>query len=407
MILLSRFRFCWAGLLGGIVLISTGPVRAQDRSDASPDRLDLEECRKCAALFGRLLHDGDVRRSGGLLDWDGILGKATDGFPRGPELDAARAEFAREFGEKVRQSGGLASQVAAVIKQGGDYRLLGMDSIGGQPRARFRLLLPDSAGFNYHLLTFHREESGDVRIRDVYDALTGEVLSQTLRRAFLPFLAKAGVSGLGPTDVLALKHADDLSRLAELVRQQQFAESLELQRGLPPELQSRKHLLLIRVQAAQWVSEADYEAAIGEFSRHFPDDASADLLSLDGLVLKESYDRALSSVDRIDRLIGGDPYLHVVRAGIHYQAERPQEAEDAARRAIAGDPTLEDAYWQITTISLDARDFDTTRETLTLLRDRLKVELQDLTQVPEYAEFVKSPQYRQWMAEKNVTRERR
>jgi tetratricopeptide (TPR) repeat protein len=348
-----------------------------------------------------------VRRAGGLLDWDGILGMATDGFPRGTELDAARADFAREFGEKVRHTGGLANQVAAVIKQGGDYRLLGVESIGGQPRARFRLLLPDSAGFNYQLLTFYRDESGEVRIRDVYDTLTGEFLSQTLRRAFLPFLAKAGVSGLGSSDVLALKHADDLTRLAELVTQQQFAESLQLLHNLPANLQTRKHLLLIRVQAAQWVSNAEYDAALAEFTRQYPDDASAHLLSLDGLVLNERFDLALAVVEKIDRLIGGDPYLHVVRAGIHYQAGRSPEAEDAARRAIAAEPTLEDAYWQITTISLDSREFDTTREMLTLLRDRLKVELQDLTQVPEYAEFVKSPQYRQWLAEKNVTRERR
>lgn len=389
------------------MFVTAASAAAQPRSAGPADRLEVEECRKCAAVFGRLLHDGDVRRAGGLLDWDGILGRATEGFPAGSQLDAARAEFAREFGDKVRQSGGLAAQVAAVIKQGGDYRLLAVESIGGPPRARFRLLLPDGAGFNYHLLAFHRDASGEVRIRDVYDALTGEFLSQTLRRAFLPFLAKAGVSGLGSADVLALKHADDLSRLAELGRQQQFAESLELLRGLPAELQSEKHLLLLRVQAAQWVGETEFNAAVAEFDRQFPDDASAHLLSLDGLVLKENYDRALSSVDRIDRLMGGDPYLHVVRAGIHYQAGRPAEAEDAARRAIAAEPTLEDAYWQITTISLDARDFDTTREMLTLLRDRLKVELQDLTQVPEYAEFVKSPQYRQWLAEKNVTRERR
>ena len=89
-------------------------------------------------------------------------------------------------------------------------------------------------------------------------------------------------------------------------------------------------------------------------------------------------------------------HLHVLRAGIQYQAGDLPAADAAARKAIAEDPTLEDAYWQVATFSLDTRKYDTTVEMLDLLQKRFGVELEDLTKVPEYAEFVKSPQYRIW-----------
>jgi hypothetical protein len=91
-----------------------------------------------------------------------------------------------------------------------------------------------------------------------------------------------------------------------------------------------------------------------------------------------------------------DPYLNVLRAGIHYQAGDLAAAEVAARKALAEEPTLEDAYWQVATVSLDTKSYETTVEMLDLLQQRFGVELEDLTKVPEYADFVKSPEYRKW-----------
>jgi hypothetical protein len=38
---------------------------------------------------------------------------------------------------------------------------------------------------------------------------------------------------------------------------------------------------------------------------------------LDALLLEKKYDEALAAVDRIDKLVGGDPYLDTYRTNIN------------------------------------------------------------------------------------------
>ena len=108
------------------------------------------------------------------------------------------------------------------------------------------------------------------------------------------------------------------------------------------------------------------------------------------------YDRALAAVDRLEKAVGGDPYLDVIRAGIHLAQGDAGAARRLARQAVDGDGTLPDGYWALVNVSLADKRFDETARLLDLLREQFQLEFGDLTQIPEYAEFVQSPEYRQW-----------
>ncbi len=388
---LSR-RSCRLFLCGALLATASGRATAQD---AAPPPSDAE-CQKLAALFERHVRDGETDQATQLIDWDAILKKATAGFGEGADVAQARTDFIRGVLDTARESGGLASQVSAAVEQGGSYRLLRIHRVNGDPRALFRLLLPDSGGVNYYDLTFSRDASGRLRISDVHLALSGEFLSDTLRRAWLPVVAKVAGVTLQERDAVYIRHLDDLQKMVAEAGQEHVTEALAIFHSLPPALQADKNILLIRLQAAHKVGDEEYSRAIADLERLFPRDATVDLLTIDGHLLRGHFEQALASVERLEKSIGGDPYLHVLRAGIHYQAGDLPAAESAARQAIAGEPTLEDAYWQVATFSLDTKKFDTTVEMLDLLQKRFAVELEDLTKVPEYAEFVKSPQYRKW-----------
>jgi tetratricopeptide (TPR) repeat protein len=374
-------------------LLSVAGVKA--RGQAVPTISD-SECQKLASVFERHVREGDTDQATQLIDWDAILKKATAGFGESADVEQARADFIRGVLETARESGGLASQVSAAVEQGGSYRLLRIHRVNGQPRALFRLLLPESGGVNYYDLTFSRDATGRLRINDIHLALSGEFLSDTLRRAWLPIVAKAAGVTLKDRDAAYIKHLNDLQKMVAEAGQERYAEALSIFRGLPPVLQADRNILLIRLQAAQRVGDEEYSLAVADLERLSPRDSCVDLLTIDGHLLRGHYAAALAAVERLEESIGGDPYLHVLRAGIHYQAGDLPAAESAARQAIAGEPTLEDAYWQVATFSLDTKKFDTTVEMLDLLQTRFGIELEDLTKVPEYADFVKSPQYRKW-----------
>ena len=55
-----------------------------------------------------------------------------------------------------------------------------------------------------------------------------------------------------------------------------------------------------------------------------------------------------------------------------------------------------DAYWLLVSLSLTRKSFTTTAELLTKIRDDLGVPLADLAQLPDYADFVRSPAFAQW-----------
>jgi hypothetical protein len=52
-----------------------------------------------------------------------------------------------------------------------------------------RLLLPNFGGVNYHELIVARDATGEPRISDIYVHLSGELVSQTIRRLLLPAYA--------------------------------------------------------------------------------------------------------------------------------------------------------------------------------------------------------------------------
>ena len=101
--------------------------------------------------------------------------------------------------------------------------------------------------------------------------------------------------------------------------------------------------------------------------------------------------------NRIDKFIGGDPYLHVLRANCHFLNDEPAKAREFIQKALAAEPTLIDAYWMVVHFALTDQDHDETLRLLNEIDEKFELVFEDLTQVPEYAEFVKSPQYREWM----------
>ena len=382
-------------LLWGALLTSIGG-RAMGQGAATASPPTDAECRKLAAMFEQHIRRGEVEQATQLIDWDAILNKATAGFGDNPDVERTATEFRAGVLDTVRMSGGLTTQVAAAVEQGGSYRLLRIHRVDGQPRALFRLLLPEGAGVNYHDFTFTRDTAGKLRTGDVHLALSGEFLSDTLRRAYLPVVAQVAGLKLNERDAAYIQHLDDLSKMVAEAGEERFREALAIFRALPAPLQGDKNVLLIRLQAAQKVSDEEYSQSIDDLVRHFPRDSSVALLTIDGHLLRGRFAPALAAVDTLDKALGGDPYLDVLRAGIKYQAGDLAAAEIAARKAIAAEPTLEDAYWQVATVSLDTKSYDTTVEMLDLLQQRFGIELEDLTKVPEYADFVKSPEYRKW-----------
>ena len=287
--------------------------------------------------------------------------------------------------------------VARSIQNGGSYKFLRLRNTNGETRAIFRLLQNADGGVNYHELVLTLPREGGPSVMDMYIHLGGEYMSDTLRRAFLPAIAeknKGFLARLTGRQGDYIKSLPKMQAMQQLARQGKMAEALAILKALPASLQTDKNILMQRVVYAAEVDEAEYAAALEAMRKAYPKDPCLDLLCLDALILKKKYAETIRAADRIDRNIGGDPYLDVFRSNVYYTEKKLGKARQCAEKAIAAEPTLTDGHFTLITICLDQKDYPKVAEILTVLEKDLGVELTDLTEVPVYADFVKSDEYK-------------
>ena len=74
-----------------------------------------------------------------------------------------------------------------------------------------------------------------------------------------------------------------------------------------------------------------------------------------------------------------------------------QRAVQTAIRAVDNDPTLIETHWILIGLYLVNKDHARVAETLDLVGQRFETEWEDLSQIPEYAEFANSPEGKRWI----------
>lgn len=322
------------------------------------------------------------------IDFDRLVRRGID------DLETAEP-IKRQFAEGIERGFDLASAICADVDAGGSYTLLSLRDVDGRPQALFRLITMD--GVNYHDLLLERGERS--RIVDIFVHSNGEWISQLVRRGFLPVASRFGDlpnDGARDADTLYLAHVQEILTMIGYYREGRYDEALAVFDGLPGPLKKNRNILMQRLAIALKVGGPPYDAAMVDLKTAFPDDPGLGLVLIDYYFNRGEYDTSLEIIDRLDREVGGDPYLDFFRANVFYTAGRVKEAKKAARRAIRAEPTLEDPYWTLVTISLDQGEFAETARLLTEIETELGLVLEDLEGLPEYRGFVESDVYAEW-----------
>lgn len=396
MVLASSLGGCGAkqpGASGGIATPPRGQPTATKR--IGPPLSD-EECRTFAASFEKAVLSNDLVALSDMFDWDAFLATATAGIEVSERF---KQDFATGFKHAQTQKGAVFQQVIEAVTNGGTFKFLRVHTIKPHKRAMFRMTLP-GAGFNYHDWVLARRPDGRIRGVDVYVFLSAELMSKTIRRAYLPLAAHESrgiVAKLTGQEQEFVKHLPQLMAMSDHLKEGRFREVLDTYRQLPHGLKIDKNFLLVRFQAAPNLGDEEYTAVIEDFRKYHPDDPCLDILSIDTSILKKDYAKALASIDRLDKAVGGDPYLDTRRADVYLEDQKPDAAKQAARRAIEREPNLIDAYWSLVAISLKEREFAETLELLNILGEKFDIVIEDLDTIPDYAGFVESPHYQQWL----------
>lgn len=382
--------------------IGPAPTRADDpppAAMAADAPITDEECRAVADAILAGFAAGDAEAIDRQIDWEALHRRATVGVDAPDEF---RTGFLAGI-EKARLAGrGFTNTVVESTKGGGDYSLLRWHTRDQRRRLLFRMLDADSK-FNYHDYLLARQADGGVKVDDIYISMYGENLSESLRRVYAMAAVRVSrdkltfLERLTGKDRTAAEYVKAVTAMNEARREGDNRRIVDLAKALPAAIRKDKGILLGRLMAAQQVDDDEYHRAMEEIRQSCPGDACIDMISIDYFLLKEQYPEALGCIDRVDRAVEGDTHLEHLRANVYLEMNDLVEARAAALRGLAGQPTLTTGHWTLISIALRQQDHAEVLRNLRTLRDRFEVEFDDLATVADYAQFVKSPEYQEWL----------
>jgi hypothetical protein len=358
-----------------------------------------EPCEAWGRELADAVRKGDGDRTMLLIDFRVLVEESTRD---GPE-DLRRGFMAGAM-KGMRKRGGVLYEVIPDVAQGGRFDLLRITEREDLPCARFRFASSDG-GINYLDVKLRIADDGAVRGIDLYNHMSGEWMSEALRRFFLPMVRAQRQSVwdklLRGKDKEWIEAALGLGRMGDLRGAGKNKEALKVYDSLPEGVRRQKSVQMVRLQAAQAVSEEEYKKAMREYLELYPDDPSAHLVGIDAHFMAGRFDDAVAGVEALDKAVGGDPYLGILKGNLLMAANRLDEARRSIQAALKAGPDWTDGHFALVDVELKAKRYKEVARLLLLLEERFEFEFDDLTQHEAYAGFVKSPEYQVWLARKS------
>ena len=207
---------------------------------------------------------------------------------------------------------GLGDKIIRSIMDNGTYEFVNHYEKDNIHHLIFRLF--SSEGLNYHDFELIKK-GGKVLIADIYVYVTGETLSKTIGDLMLT---------LKPEN--QQKEFESIKKIRELVFNNEHQKAKNIYNKLSPELKSQKTVQIMNVIICAQLDESSYIEAIENYKTNFPGEANLYLILVDRYLLKKDYEKSLECVNKVDSLLGKDPFLDYYRALISNTMERPDES---------------------------------------------------------------------------------
>jgi len=353
-----------------------------------------------AEEFARLLRTAVQTNDQGaflrMLDIDGLLERSWSGLTIS---SSAKQAFNGGVKTSFIEQGALFRDIRQAVAEGGSFEPLRNRVRDGDRTVIFRLLL-NGGGLNYQEFRVIKRPDGSLAADDVHILLSGEWMSETLHRSCLAVaseLDRGLFEKLTGKRQLLMKHMEEVSRMVTAERQGNSAEALRIYATLPAGLQSDKNVLLMRFRAASNLNQdGPYMEAMADVRKHLPNDPCASFLSIDYHLLRGEFDEAMAGIEQVDASVGGDAYLHVLRATLHGEQDDLDGMRAAGLAAVKGEPTLVDGYWTMINCENLSENYDEVVRWIKALSVHDPHEATDFIGADGFEDFVASAAFQQW-----------
>ncbi|WP_339733974.1 hypothetical protein [uncultured Gimesia sp.] len=370
---------------------------------AAPQQMTPQELQ----AFGKQIQDTansqDAVKFRALFDWKTFVDRVLAEYEQNPAIKQAIQPVRQQLETAYTENNqGIDTEILAEVGNGADYRFLAMRKEQDQYKVVFRFLRPDWT-LNYQALIVEKQQSGKLKIIDLDSLSTGEFISQSLQRLYLPEIYKAHLSVKDKlTDQEKSRIINQKKRYDFLTPTEENTAPFQAYQQLPSQFKGEKTVLLFLAQnTIEKENPKKYLSVLGAYRKHHPNDPAAELLSVEYFSLTKEYNQALDSLDRLTAAIKTvDPYLYSVRAGILIEMGDYNLAGKYAGKASEIEPDLLQPYLHLINISVMQNNFDDTIKHLNTLKTKFGFEYEDLdlSELENFDKFTASPQFKKWQA---------
>lgn len=239
--------------------------------------------------------------------------------------------------------------------QDGSYELLRTYETDNKRHLLFRAF--GKSGLNYHDYTLIKKNN-TVKASDVYVYITAEEMSTTLAD-----LIDVSLAGSNNTDVMS-DELKTLLKLKTLKQKNDLDGIINLYESLDNDYKKNRGFQVIYISACQKKDQEKYKEALESYAALYPNATNSYFLLLDLYFLNKQYDKAHSSVNKLDSLVGGDPFLDFYRANIYLAMEDNANAKLYYDKVFQVYPTLAYVIKNVIILHMNDGEKDIAKEAL-------------------------------------------
>ncbi|MEZ4887719.1 MAG: hypothetical protein R3E32_23495 [Chitinophagales bacterium] len=287
--------------------------------------------------------------------------------------------------------------IVSAMGMDGHCKLLKLsnDSI---PKALYRMV--SQGGVNYFEIFLQKDLQDSIKIIDYYPYAVGQQFSNTLRRIYLSSLSdlkdSIKMDSLSQADSIYVANIPTLDKIGSLFEKSQFNEALALIDSFPSSIREDKMIQITKLNIAFNEGGETYLQTVEEFKQKYPKDPIVEVMLLDFAFAQQEHTQALAIIDSLDKKIGGDAYLKVMKATIYEDLKKNESAISLLMEAIATESTMEEAYWKIIPLYMEQKNYDAVVGLFPQMQELFDINAAEFLVYDGYEEFWKSAAFERW-----------
>ena len=304
--------------------------------------------------------------------------------------------FNQGFTNGFYHSFDLGNTVMAQLGFGGNYEFIRTYEKDQYLALLFRSFSDD--GINYHEYYLEKVD-GELAITDMYIYLTGELVSERLKRTYVTNLYQ-----ILPEEASYYFERDKFKAYKLLEKANNFAskgkhkKAFKVWSKIPIENKNDKMIQLAGIQFASFFNFYLYNQLSMNYGIKFPEDPGYYLFSVNGLFKQNAFKQSLQCIDSLDDKVGCDPMLEYLRAGIYSEMGQKQNASNAYNRLLSNEPEFEPGYLQLFDLYISDDNYNDAVQVLDRMTDVFNYYKEDFSEfLKNYPSFTKSETYTEWL----------